>query len=371
MATPQIIVSRQVHVRLQTGQELARAARDQDVEIALDEERHVRLLAGGEKSAAYAQILAGLETLKQPVYLEVDPDTDAIILLRVPDVGRVRATRETQDGLEFELDSSHARFLLRKTDDRFRQVSDMLLEAHRSGRPLILTTDDRGEVIDARFFDFGPDDGPPLDFPFPFPRPAFDWRWLLRWWIWPWNWWPRGCISAQRAQTVFNQMSATSCAPLTVPAPCIPFLYPDDGCWARAHEMARLMIAMGLSPRKVWIQGWLHTPTRNNPNCFVNWGWHVAPTLCVRTRWWWLLLFWGGQKMVIDPSLFTTPVTVSQWKSVQGDPSATLTYTDASDYLWGQTDPGYVLTNNRLAYYRIQLQTRAVNSGPPPYANCP
>jgi hypothetical protein len=370
MATPQAILSRSVRVQSPRGQDLAPGARE-DLEVILDEGRRVRLLAGDEKSAAYAQILSGLEKLRQPVYLEVDPDTEAIGLLRVPDVGRVRQAREAREGIEFEIDSSHARFVLGKSHKRFEQLSEMLREADRSKRPLILTIDDRHEVIDARFFEPGPDDGPLPDFPLELPRPAPDWYGFLRWWIWPWNWWFRGCISVQHAQQVFDQMSATSCAPLTVPAPCIPFLYPDDGCWARAHEMCRLMLGMGLSPRKVWIQGSLHTPTRNNPFCFVNWGWHVAPTLCVRRARCWRLWIWCTEKMVIDPSLFTTPVSVSQWKSVQGDPNAALTYTAASDYLWGQTDPGYVKTNDRLAYYRLRLQERAVNSGPPPYANCP
>jgi hypothetical protein len=130
--------------------------------------------------------------------------------------------------------------------------------------------------------------------------------------------------------------------------------------------MCRLMIGMGLSPRKVWIQGGLHPNTRNNPACHVGWGWHVAPTLCVRGP-----LIFQTQRMVIDPSLFTTPVTKAAWKAIQLDPNATLTDTDASDYLWGQTDANYALTNDRLNYYRLQLQIRALQQGPPPYANCP
>jgi hypothetical protein len=160
-------------------------------------------------------------------------------------------------------------------------------------------------------------------------------------------------------------MSATSCDPLTVPPPCIPFLFPDDGCWGRAHEMCRLMIAMGLSPRKVWIDSSenhiLHVDTKNNLKCFVEWYWHVAPTLCVQ-----------GRTMVIDPSLFTTPVSVATWKSVQNDPAATLTFTDASFFTeGGGTDPTYSATNAVLAYYRLALQTRSIQFGPPPYANCP
>jgi hypothetical protein len=171
-----------------------------------------------------------------------------------------------------------------------------------------------------------------------------------------------------KAQKVFDAMNATSCDPLTVPVPCIPFLYPDDGCWARAHEMCRLMINMGLSPKKVWIKGDLYVSTKNNPNCHVSWGWHVAPTLCVRGP-----RMFQTQRMVIDPSLFTTPISKATWKGKQGDPNATLTDSDASIYyLWGNvTDPTYTETNKFLAIYRLQLKNRVIKYGPPPYANCP
>lgn len=166
-------------------------------------------------------------------------------------------------------------------------------------------------------------------------------------------------------------MAATTCNPLSVPAPCVPFLYPDDGCWAWSHEMCRLLIGMGLSPRKVWIDcsagGRLHVSTKNNPNCFVKWGWHVAPTLCVRGT-----SILHAERMVIDPSLFGGPVSRSTWKGVQGDPGATLTDTDASVF-WhgGGTDPTYSASNAILAQYRLALQNRANQFGPPPYANGP
>ena len=70
---------------------------------------------------------------------------------------------------------------------------------------------------------------------------------------------------------------------------------------------------------------------------------------------------------------FTTPVTQATWKGVQGDPNASLTPTAASIFmLFGmQTDPGYVKTNQVLATYRLALQNRSIQVGPPPYANCP
>jgi hypothetical protein len=76
--------------------------------------------------------------------------------------------------------------------------------------------------------------------------------------------------------------------------------------------------------------------------------------------------------MVIDPSLFTTPVSKATWKGVQNDPGATLTDTDASQYAHGGgTDPTYSGTNHYLNVYRPALQARAVQVGAPPYAFCP
>jgi hypothetical protein len=135
--------------------------------------------------------------------------------------------------------------------------------------------------------------------------------------------------------------------------------------------MCRLMINMNLSPRKVWIDRGppqvLHVNTKNSPSCYVEWYWHVAPTLCVRGP-----KFFQTQRMVIDPSLFTTPVTEAVWKGVQGDPGATLTHTGADQFgHGGGTDPTYSGTNAVLAQYRLALQNRANQFGPPPYANCP
>jgi hypothetical protein len=131
------------------------------------------------------------------------------------------------------------------------------------------------------------------------------------------------------------------------------------------------MINMGLAPRKVWIDHsighWLHVNTRNNPNCFVEWGWHVAPILCVRGP-----SPFQTQTMVIDPSLFTTPVTEATWKGVQNDAGATLTHTSADQFAHGGgTDPTYSGTNAVLAIYRLKLMNRSNLLGPPPYANCP
>jgi hypothetical protein len=75
--------------------------------------------------------------------------------------------------------------------------------------------------------------------------------------------------------------------------------------------------------------------------------------------------------MVIDPALFTTPVTKAAWKGIQNDPNATLTDSGADLFLLtGATDPTYTETRGILAGYRLRLKNRAVQAGPPPYANC-
>lgn len=355
--------------------ELLRAERGLFVE--LEDGRRVRLDAADSRSVGFTQILDGLSKLRLPVYLEIDPVTSVITRLLIPNLTRVVGVRQIDEGvLDVELELSHGRHILRHDQPDFDELERQLREAVTNRGPVILTEDDAHNIIDIRFFKPGPDVPFP---PFPPEVPPLE-MWPPRWikdlldriWRWPWwPWWWFGCISTTKAQQVFDAMNVTSCNPLTVPPPCIPFLYPDDGCWARAHEMCRLMINIGLSPKKVWIRSqWpnrLHVDTKNNPSCYVEWGWHVAPTLCVRGP-----VFFQTQTMVIDPSLFTTPVSEATWKNVQGDPNATLTDSEASQY-WptGGTDPTYSDTNIRLAYYRLQLQNRAIQHGPPPYANCP
>jgi hypothetical protein len=342
--------------------------------VELEEGRRARLDPEDRRAAGFASILEGLSKQGLPVYLELDPETSSIQRLLIPYVVRVVDIRSLDDDtLSVELAPSHARHLLRRSGPDFEELERQLREAMGSGQPVVVTEDDAHEILDVRAYRPGGEPLPPFPRPTLLPRPSLWARYLVLVWRWPWWpwWWLRwwlSCISQTRAQQVFDAMNATTCDPLTVPPPCIPFLYPDDGCWGRAHEMRRLMVNLGLDPKKVWIQGNLHVSTKNNPTCNVYWGWHVAPWLCVRGP-----SFPQTVAMVIDPSLFTTPVSKATWKGVQGDPNATLTDSDGSIfYLWGNiTDPNYVQTNQVLATYRLQLQSRSLQQGPPPYANCP
>jgi hypothetical protein len=355
--------------------ELLRADRGLSVELAGGQ--RLRLDPVDSRSVGFAESLERLRKLRRPVYLEFDSTSAVITRLLVPHVARVVGMRSQDRRVVVELHPSHGRHVLNRDNPDFAEMERLLSAALRGGDMLIISEDHQHNIIDVRSFRPGPDGPLP---PEPIPEPEFPWpplKWvfdwlqdLWRWHGWPWKWFT--CISMERAQQVFDAMNATSCDPLTVPEPCIPFLFPDDGCWARAHEMCRLMIDMGLIPRKVWNEASdpydsLHVNTRNHPDCAVWWTYHVAPTLCVRGA-----QFFQTEQMVIDPSLFTTPVSKAVWKDKQQDPTSTLNETDASIYgRTGGTDPSYISTKYYLEVYRTLLQLRAIEFGPPPYANCP
>jgi len=100
-------------------------------------------------------------------------------------------------------------------------------------------------------------------------------------------------ISLNRATELFNKARAMD---------DIAWDYKQDGCYARAHLMARRFEEEGVRVDKVWIKGDLYVPESN-----IGWNFHVAPIVYVEDE--------KGviKKMVIDPSLFDKPVTVEEW----------------------------------------------------------
>jgi hypothetical protein len=98
----------------------------------------------------------------------------------------------------------------------------------------------------------------------------------------------------------------------------IAFMFPEDGCYARAHLMIKRLGEHGIRADRVWAianpkapDDSLYVATANDPDGYVEWSWHVAPVLPVRDR--------SGKvrDMVFDPSLFKTPVRVDQWRDKQ------------------------------------------------------
>lgn len=102
-------------------------------------------------------------------------------------------------------------------------------------------------------------------------------------------------IDMQTATRLFNQARAMD---------DISWNYKADGCYARAHLMARRFETQGIHVDKVWIKGDLRVPEAS-----IQWNFHVAPIVYVEDE--------NGnvEKMVIDPSLMDGPVPVEQWSA--------------------------------------------------------
>ena len=118
-------------------------------------------------------------------------------------------------------------------------------------------------------------------------------------------------LSEAQAQQLFRELAAQ---------PQIPFDYPDDCCYSRAHEMCRIMRERGIPCRKVWNYAHdfpngaaLRADTPNHPSGHVNWRYHVAPVVPVQGN--------DGvvRDMVMDPSLSDRPLTVDEWVARQQD----------------------------------------------------
>jgi hypothetical protein len=164
-------------------------------------------------------------------------------------------------------------------------------------------------------------------------------------------------LSEAQAQRVFAELAAMK---------HIPFDYPDDCCYSRAHEMCRIMQQQGVDCRKVWNYGHglsskeasLTVETPNHPSGQVRWLYHVAPVVGVRGN-------EGETKdMVLDPSMFDRPVDVQQWVDKQGDPSSTHEISQSNYYyrapggFGGQEDPDYTQTTKMLKEHRYYSDLR-------------
>lgn len=82
----------------------------------------------------------------------------------------------------------------------------------------------------------------------------------------------------------------------------IAWNYKADGCYARAHLMAREFEKQGIHVDKAWLKGDLGIPEEN-----IQWNYHVAPLIYVKDE---------NNKitpMIIDPSVFPTPVPLDTW----------------------------------------------------------
>jgi len=162
--------------------------------------------------------------------------------------------------------------------------------------------------------------------------------------------------------------------------PHIPFQHPSNGCWARAHEMIRLIEHhfdrhRGPVVAKIWNFGDLTVQTDNSPMCAVEWIYHVAPVVRTGDS--------PDDMLVIDPALFEQPVKVAEWRSRQTDSlqepedpvfTSPQAYNLADDAERGNRsfiEEGPGVTEEQLGIFWGELISSVLANGPLPYRGVP
>ena len=165
---------------------------------------------------------------------------------------------------------------------------------------------------------------------------------------------------------MFNYCASQGCnnpPPYTI-TNCIPFQYVRDGCYARAHKMRQMIMAKygycvekvfsyGISPNTLAVKAGMWG------GCCVTWWYHVVPLLRLNVKYRGLTLQFC---YVIDPGMFTGPVTLSTWLQAQanltcaGNAKVTSYSIQPGTAYWPMnggygTDPNYVLTEQTLIGY--------------------
>jgi hypothetical protein len=172
---------------------------------------------------------------------------------------------------------------------------------------------------------------------------------------------------------IFNYCASQGCnnpSPYTI-TNCIPFQYVHDGCYARAHKMRQMISKKyGYCVEKVFsfaigVPNTLAVKANMWGGCCVEWWYHVVPLLRLNVK------SKSGQVYqlcyVIDPGMFTKPVTLSTWLQAQKNTgcNANATVTSYSiqpgSAYWPSfygstnsfaTDPNYTMTEQTLIGYK-------------------
>jgi hypothetical protein len=137
-------------------------------------------------------------------------------------------------------------------------------------------------------------------------------------------------ISPEQAREIFTAVSQANILTDDGMTP-IPFHYPPDGCYARAHRVEELLTEMGYASEKVFALAGsrplrVRSPYADNPQLGqagepapnVTWAWHVAPIIRVRDP------QRGLVETVIDPSMAGVPISLADWETLmtEGDTSS-------------------------------------------------
>jgi hypothetical protein len=321
------------------------------LEVSFERFGSARLADSGPTNVAYRSLIERMRRIHHPVAVSMN-ETRVITDVIVPFVGLViRMTRASDGSFQVGLNTSAIRFLLEPNRPNFSTMRKFLQEARTTRTPVVIQATRTGRVIeevgsdsDLQSFRAGEI----------IPRPIVGNKAIAL----------ASQVGAARATTLFNDMFGEDCGVGSGPTRCIPFQFPDDGCWARADRMCDLLQRRhGLRAVKVWIHGNLRASTFFSPFCRVTWDWHVAPALRRAGE--------AAHLTILDPAVFDEPVSRARWKAEFGDRNARISVTDAS--VFSQSAEGVFEREPKgqldfdLDKYQGLLEERVALDGPPPY----
>lgn len=119
--------------------------------------------------------------------------------------------------------------------------------------------------------------------------------------------------SQEKLNELIAKIGESACS-FVKPYPCIPFDYPVDGCYARAHKMREILAENGYDCQKIFIYGDLNAryeaTTSEKGGCCVSWSYHTSV----------LVKFYDENKQVsqriIDLSFSKEAISVETWKGL-------------------------------------------------------
>lgn len=119
--------------------------------VTLESGRTGRLDLSLHRSAVWTEVLESLRESGQPVYLQIDPDSGFVTELLQPRLYAVLAIREVPDGIDVELEVSHAIHHVRSSNPDFDAMRRSLQSALELRAPMLITDALNGrEIIDVR-----------------------------------------------------------------------------------------------------------------------------------------------------------------------------------------------------------------------------
>ena len=109
-------------------------------------------------------------------------------------------------------------------------------------------------------------------------------------------------VSLKQANSLFQKIKSQK---------DIPFDIIENGCFAKANEVALYLDSQKINSAKIFATGDLQVETKKMPMGFVRWHYHVATTINVSKA------NGSSELYVIDPAMMSGPVTMKEWLEIQ------------------------------------------------------